>query len=53
LLITLQQLIDGFKGIITTGTTAITSMDGTQPYTDTAAEQQVCDAFSNVRLTNT
>ncbi|KAI5207199.1 hypothetical protein AUEXF2481DRAFT_43496 [Aureobasidium subglaciale EXF-2481] len=42
-----QQLITGFQGIITTGTTAITSMDGTQAYTDTAAEQQVCDAFSN------
>ena len=43
-----NDLISGFQGIIQTGTDAITAMDGTAPYTDTAAEQQVCDAFANV-----
>lgn len=44
-----NDLISGFQGIIKTGTDAITAMDdGTAPYTDTAAEQQVCDAFANV-----
>ncbi|KAG9800722.1 hypothetical protein KCU95_g410, partial [Aureobasidium melanogenum] len=40
-----NDVINGFQGIIQTGTTAITSMQGTPSYTDTAAEQQVCDAF--------
>ena len=43
-----NDLISGFQGIIKTGTDAITAMDGTAPYTDTAAEQPVCDAFANV-----
>ncbi|KAG9566184.1 hypothetical protein KCU71_g4712, partial [Aureobasidium melanogenum] len=40
-----NDVINGFQGIIQTGTTAITNMQGTPSYTDTAAEQQVCDAF--------
>ena len=45
-----NDVISGFQGIITTGQTAITNMDGTAPYTDAAAEQKVCDAFANVSL---
>ncbi|KAG9659928.1 hypothetical protein KCU64_g3538, partial [Aureobasidium melanogenum] len=40
-----NDVINGFQGIIQTGTTAITNMQGTPSYTDTAAEQEVCDAF--------
>ncbi|KAH0378678.1 hypothetical protein KCU92_g8589, partial [Aureobasidium melanogenum] len=40
-----NDVINGFQGIIQTGTTAITNMQGTPSYTDTAAEEQVCDAF--------
>lgn len=43
-----SDVINGFQGIIQTGTTAITNMQGTPSYTDTAAEQQVCDAFHEV-----
>lgn len=43
-----NDVINGFQGIIQTGTDAITSMQGDAPYTDTAAEQQVCDAFHQV-----
>ena len=43
-----NDITSGFQGIIQTGTTAINDMQGTQPYTDTAAEQEVCDAFANV-----
>jgi hypothetical protein len=43
-----NDIISGFQGIIQTGTTAIQDMSGTAHYTDTAAEQEVCDAFANV-----
>jgi ABC-type polar amino acid transport system ATPase subunit len=43
-----NDVINGFQGIIQTGTTAITNMQGTPSYTDTAAEEQVCDAFHEV-----
>ncbi|KAI5237553.1 hypothetical protein E4T43_07991 [Aureobasidium subglaciale] len=43
-----QQLITGFQGIITTGTSAISSMDGTQAYTDTAAELQFVVVHQNL-----
>jgi hypothetical protein len=46
-----NDVITGFQGIITTGTTAITNMEGTQPYTNAAEEQKVCDAFADVSLT--
>ncbi|KAI4718188.1 hypothetical protein E4T48_05611 [Aureobasidium sp. EXF-10727] len=42
-----NDVITGFQGIIQTGSDAITNMEGTASYTDTAAEQQVCDAFSD------
>ncbi|KAI4858081.1 hypothetical protein E4T45_00409, partial [Aureobasidium sp. EXF-8846] len=42
-----NDVITGFQGIITTGTTAITNMEGTQPYTNAAEEQKVCDAFAD------
>ncbi|KAI4726309.1 hypothetical protein E4T49_05949 [Aureobasidium sp. EXF-10728] len=42
-----NDVISGFQGIIQTGSDAITNMEGTASYTDTAAEQQVCDAFSD------
>jgi hypothetical protein len=45
-----NDLISGLQGIITTASTDIQNMDGTAPYTDAAAEQKVCDAFSNVSL---
>jgi hypothetical protein len=44
-----NDLINGFQGIISTGTGYISVMEGSAPITDTAAEQKVCDAFSNVR----
>jgi hypothetical protein len=45
-----NDVITGFQGIITTGTTAITNMEGTQPYTNAAEEQKVCDAFADVSV---
>ncbi|KAH0285472.1 hypothetical protein M436DRAFT_85319 [Aureobasidium namibiae CBS 147.97] len=42
-----NDVITGFQGIIQTGTTAITNMDGTAAYTDATEEQKVCDAFAN------
>jgi hypothetical protein len=47
-----NDVITGFQGIITTGTTAITNMEGTQPYTNAAEEQKVCDAFADVSVTS-
>ncbi|KAF1350677.1 hypothetical protein BDV97DRAFT_397687 [Delphinella strobiligena] len=44
---TYEQVIDGFQGIITTAQNDIIAMDGTAAYTDTTAEQDVCDAFHN------
>ena len=45
-----NDVITGLQGIITTGSTAIQDMSSTAPYTDTAAEQKVCDAYANVSV---
>lgn len=46
-----QDVISGFQAIINTAQTDITAMQGQAPYTDTTAEQNICDAFSNVMIT--
>jgi hypothetical protein len=48
-----NDVISGIQGIIKTGTADIQNMQGTQTYTDAAAEQKVCDAFATVSLSST
>ncbi|KAG9691949.1 hypothetical protein KCU95_g7519, partial [Aureobasidium melanogenum] len=43
-----NDVINGFQGIIQTGTEAITAMQGTSSYTDTAAEQQFVVVHQNL-----